>query len=224
MKHIIFTISLILILGGSIAQTTKKKTTRTPPPYLLKSVFNEKMTEIDEKLTAVESTTAVLNNNMRKRNDSLYVLKNNIDTIIKILQEYNIKIRLTSDSLTLTSFSISEFRRDTKADIAQLQSEMKSSNRLISLGVLGLAVLLILLVIAFIILNTRINRRLHDLDDNIEEGIEESDVKIHAETEEIRKAIKRELSRDIDLFRYSLESKIKKSHQELSDAIGKLKS
>lgn len=224
MKHIIFTLGLFLILGACFAQTTKKTTTKGPPPYLLKKDFNEKMAEVDEKIEAVQANTSALSYKISKRNDSLLVLKTNIDTIIKILQEYNIKIRLTSDSLTLTSFSITEFREDTKADIAQLQKEMKSSNRIISLGVLGLAVLLILLIIAFAILNTRINRRLHDLDDNIEEGIEESDTKIHNETEEIRKAIKRELSRDIDLFRYSLESKIKKSHKELSDSISKLKS
>jgi hypothetical protein len=54
------------------------------------------------------------------------------------------------------------------------------------------------------------------LDDDIEEGIEESDVKHTKETEKLIKSIKRELSRDIDLFRYSLENKITKLNDKVA--------
>jgi len=57
---------------------------------------------------------------------------------------------------------------------------------------------------------------LHELDDDIEEGIEESDVKHTKETEKLIKSIKRELSRDIDLFRYSLENKITKLNDKVA--------
>ena len=215
MKNIIFTLCLFLIAGLCYSQT--KTSSRKAPPYVYKKEFNEKMLEMNDKLTAVQASNSAIISKIRKGNDSFYILKNNIDTIIKILNEYNIKIQLTSDSLTeLTSFSIEEFREVTKNDIAQLQKETKSANRIIAMGVIGLGILLILLIIAFIILNTRINQRLHELDDDIEEGIEESDVKHTKETEKLIKSIKRELSRDIDLFRYSLENKITKLNDKVA--------
>jgi uncharacterized protein YxeA len=225
MKNVIFTLCLLLMTSMCFAQgTTKKTTTRRPPPYLYKKDFNEKMSEVDERIKKLEASNASLSARISKDTDSFYVLKQNIDTIIQILNEYNIKIRLTSDSLTsLTSFSIAEFREITKKDIANLQDETMRSNRAIRNGVLGLAALLILLIVAFIVLNTRINQRLHDLDDEIEESIDESDTKHSSEREQIRKQIKRELLRDIDLFRYALENKITKSHEELSNSINELK-
>jgi hypothetical protein len=189
-----------------------------------RKILMKKMSEVDERIKKLEASNASLSARISKDNDSFYVLRQNIDTIIQILNEYNIKIRLTSDSLTsLTSFSIAEFREITKKDIANLQDETMRSNRAIRNGVLGLAALLILLIVAFIVLNTRINQRLHDLDDEIEESIDESDTKHSSEREQIRKQIKRELLRDIDLFRYALENKITKSHEELSNSINELK-
>ncbi|HPD64049.1 MAG TPA: hypothetical protein P5050_00050 [Bacteroidia bacterium] len=217
MKRLVYTLVALFMISNLFAQTTTPPKTppKTPPPqYVLKKDYDASMAEMSEKLSRISGQIGALSARVNAKDNNFDALKANIDTLTKVLQSMNIKVSLTSDSLSNTIFTVSDLRKKVDDDLEVVRGSVTMVKGMVLLAFAGLAVLLVLEIILFFILNKKISKLAY-LEETVNEALESA----KEDFGKMKSEIKPMITKEVQLSQASLDSRINRTRVELIDMI-----
>lgn len=217
MKRLFYTLIALFFVSVLLAQTTPppKTPAKTPPPqYVLKKDYDAAIAELTDKVNRLSGQIGALSAKVNVKNNDFEVLKTNIDTLNKVLQSMDIKVSLTSDSLSNTIFTVSDLRKKVDDDLDILRSSISNAKILGLISFAGLIILLILQLILFFILNKKIGKLTY-LEEAVNEALEEAKEDFNKMKSEIKPLI----TKEIQLSQAAIDTRLTRTRVELIDMI-----
>ena len=123
------------------------------PPYVLKKDFDPLMLDLNSKVNNAVSSTAALRHSVADKLEKVIVLDSQMQNVERILNSASFQIALTSDSLKETRFSMEEFKKNTDANVSQLNAanaELKTFLYIFFGAALGLTIILFIVILSML--------------------------------------------------------------------------
>jgi uncharacterized protein HemX len=164
-----FTICLILsitVFGSSQQRPAASKpgTTATPQPakprgplpYVMKKDYDSSMIKLNNKMAAIQGSINSVKSGINGKDAVINTLQSQMKQVEEVLNSTNFKISLTSDSLSQTRFSMEEAQKMNEQKFVELQENLNTVKSTTQYLWMALAVLLILPVAIWFMLNKKI--------------------------------------------------------------------
>lgn len=148
-KLLLATFVFVISFGSMYAQQPVRRTQQPPPrqaPYVKKTDYKADMEALEANLKGLEATSSKLRSERDSARAIIDLQTARLDSIEQILSETSLETQLTSDSLSITSFSLANFMNRVDSEQDAMREEIGSIEKALMLWLPVGGLLMLLLI------------------------------------------------------------------------------
>lgn len=218
MKQLLLLLCVISLCGVRLGAQTKPKPPATapaaapqqkkPPPYVMKTDYDVKIASMEARINSALGAASSVKNEVAGKFDKVAELDSKMSEVEQVLNNANIKLGETSDSLTKARAAAVEFRKTTEAKMVEFEKANKSAQTMLY-GVIGLVIVLCAGIIFMMI------KRMQSLKNQLRNQTETMNAKISDRLD----AQNKELKDDIAYMKSNIQTDLRFTQQDLNTKI-----
>lgn len=181
---------------------------KKPPPYVMKTDYEAKIASMEARINSALGAANSVKNEVAGKFDKVTELDTKMSEVEQVLNNANIKLGETSDSLSKARAAAVEFRKTTESKMLAFEKAIKSAQTMLY-GVVGLLLVLCGAIVFMMI------KRMQSLKNQLRNQVETMNAKFGDKID----LQKKELSDEMAYLKSNLSNEMRQTNREMATKI-----